>query len=270
MYIPNLMTSGCQRRLSFVLTLAISLTAVVRGEDPEIETTLTEINERFQNMKVKLVEWPDNLQPQLGELKKTAFMACPAKRVDGKLPLLIALHGGGGKTSTVERQLARSATVKGLALAETAGKNLILLEPNSAGDFDPKTLNTMLDYILNTYPEIDEDRVYVMGHSMGGAGTWNWINASPERFAAAAPCGFSATETGDASQLVELPIWGMVGGNDGKNTARIESMVERLRAAGNLNVKHTAVPDAKHGAGNAAVFSSVDLVDWMLSFSRKR
>ena len=29
----------------------------------------------------------------------------------------------------------------------------------------------------------------VMGYSMGGKGTWAWINESADRFAAAAPCG---------------------------------------------------------------------------------
>ena len=44
--------------------------------------------------------------------------------------------------------------------------------------------------------------------------------------------------------------------------------VERLRAAGNANVKHTEFPGASHSEGNAAVFSSVELVEWMLGFSR--
>ncbi|WP_197204064.1 carboxylesterase family protein [Crateriforma conspicua] len=123
--------------------------------------------------------------------------------------------------------------------------------------------------VLKIFPEIDEDRVYMTGHSMGGTGTWNWINASPERFAAA-PCGFSSTETGDASGLVDLPIWGMVGGKDETNTTRVKSIVERLRAAGNPNVKHTEFPGATHGKANVAVFSSIDLVDWMYSFSRRR
>ena len=39
-------------------------------------------------------------------------------------------------------------------------------------------------------------------------------------------------------------------------------------AAGNTNVKHSEFLDAKHSAANAAVFSSVELVDWMLGFSR--
>ena len=88
---------------------------------------------------------------------------------------------------SLEQQLARSAEVKGLRLAELAGRGLMLLEPNSADIWDAGSLNTMLDYILDNYPEIDRNRVYVMGHSMGGWGTWSWINESSDRFAAAAP-----------------------------------------------------------------------------------
>ena len=169
---------------------------------------------------------------------------------------------------SLEQQLARSAEVKGLGLAELAGKDLILLEPNTAGGWDVGSLNTMLDYVLENYQEIDANRVYVMGHSMGGWGTWAWINESSDRFAAAAPCGFSAGDTGDLERLVYLPIWGMAGGDDGNRTTGIKKMVERLRAAGNTNVKHTEFAGANHAGGNAAVFSSVELVDWMLGFSR--
>jgi hypothetical protein len=44
-------------------------------------------------------------------------------------------------------------------------------------------------------------------------------------------------------------------------------MVERLKAAGNVNVKHTEFEGADHSAGTA-VFSSVELVEWMLGFSK--
>ena len=47
---------------------------------------------------------------------------------------------------------------------------MILLEPNTAGLWDVDSLDTMLDYVLATFPEIDKDRVYVMGYSMGGRG----------------------------------------------------------------------------------------------------
>ena len=97
-----------------------------------------------------------------------------------------------------------------------------------------------------------------------------WINESPNRFAAAAPCGFSAGNTGDVERLVNLPIWGMAGGDDKNRTTGIKEMVERLRAAGNTNVKHTEFAGADHAEGNAAVFSSVELMDWMLEFSREK
>ncbi|NJB35096.1 prolyl oligopeptidase family serine peptidase [Croceivirga sp. JEA036] len=237
--------------------------------NPTLHRTLDEINNRFENIDVTLVEWPDSLQQRLGKLKKIAFLAFPVKKPGGKLPLLISLHGGGGKEMSLQQQLARSAKVKGLRLAELAQKELVLLEPNTAADWDVNSLNVMLDYVLKNYQEIDANRVYVMGHSMGGRGTWAWINESSNRFAAAAPCGFSAGDKGDAKRLVNLPIWGMAGGDDGDRATGIKMMVERLRAAGNKHVRHTEFPGANHAQGNAAVFSSVELVDWMLQFSRE-
>ena len=215
------------------------------------------------------MEWPVELQEELGELKRIAFMATPVEKSEGKLPLLITLHGGGGRNMSLNQQLERSAKVKGLELAELAEKDMILLEPNTAALFDPASLNTMLDYVLATYPEIDTNRIYLMGHSMGGIGTWTWINASPERFAAASPSGIGIGDSGNAQRLADLPIWGMVGGADNPDrVAGIKRMVQRLREAGNQRVKYTEFPGANHAAANAAVFSSVELVDWMLGFSK--
>lgn len=250
--------------------LAITVTSPIRAGEEELGETLAAINLRFEKVNVELLEWPEELLKDLGKLKSTAFVARPVSKPEGRLPLLISLHGGGGKEMSIERQLARSAEVKGLRLAELAGRDLILLEPNSADSWDAESLNTMLDYVLKKYPEIDENRVYVMGHSMGGMGTWVWINESPERFAAAAPAGFSPGDSGDASRLVKMPVWGMAGGADGDRATGISKMVEDLRAAGNRNVKHTEFDGANHRQANVAVFSSVELVDWMLGFSRKK
>jgi predicted esterase len=241
---------------------------VANQEERKLSGTLATINDRFEKVEVELLEWPKDLQKNLGKLKSTAFVAKPTKMPTGRVPLLISLHGAGGKEMSIADQLERSARVKGLHLAELAGKNLILLEPNSADSWDADSLNVMLDYMLKTHPEIDDKRVYVMGHSMGGSGTWDWINESPERFAAAAPAGFSPGDTGDPTRLKQLPVWGMVGGDDGDRVTAVRKMVEALRAAGNPNVKHSEFSGANHSRGNAAVFSSIELVDWMLGFSR--
>ena len=207
-------------------------------------------------------------------MKKFAFVARPVEKIAGKLPLIIYLHGGAQRwwDLSLQEQLAillspKRKMLRGFDFAELAGKGMILLEPNTAGLWDAGTLDTMLDYVLANYPKIDKDRVYVMGYSMGGRGTWAWSNESADRFAAAAPCGFNPADTGDVKKLVKLPIWAMAGGDDGKNTTGVRKMVERLRAAGNVNVKHTEFEGMDHRAGTA-VFSSVELVEWMLGFSK--
>lgn len=256
-----------------ILTLVIlagAMASPIRAAEEErgLDEALGAINDRFTKVDVELVEWPASLSKDLGKLKSVAFLARPVSAPQGKLPLLISLHGGGGKEMSIVGQLERSAEVKGLRLAELAGRDFILLEPNSTDSWDPDSLNAMLDYVLEKFPEMDEERVYLIGHSMGGMGTWLWINESPKRFAAAAPAGFSAGDSGDAARLVELPIWGMAGGADGDRATGVRKMVEDLRAAGNRNVKHTEFEGATHSQANAAVFSSVEVVEWMLGFSR--
>ena len=242
--------------------------------DAKLAETLADMNARFKNVEVELLEWPDELHTNLGQMTKLALMTRPVKRSDGKLPLLINLHGGGPRwfNMSFQQQLVIATELglkRGFDLAELAGKELIVLDPNTAERWDANALDTMLDYVLETFPEIDTNRVYVMGYSAGGGATWRWINQSADRFAAAAPCGFTGgSAQDDARKLAKLPIWAMAGGDDGKNPAGVRNMVERLKAAGNVNVKHTEFEGADHRAGGRAVFRTVELVDWMLGFKR--
>jgi poly(3-hydroxybutyrate) depolymerase len=242
--------------------------------DAKLAETLAGMNARFKNVEVELLEWPDELHKKLGKMTKLALVTRPVEKIEGKLPLLINLHGGGQRwfNNSFQQQLVIAAEMgmkRGFDLAELTGKGLVVLDPNTAERWNANSLDTMLDYVLETFPEIDKDRVYVMGYSAGGGATWRWINQSADRFAAAAPCGFTGgSEKDDAKKLAKLPIWAMAGGDDGKNPAGIRKMVKRLKAAGNVNVKHTEFEGADHRAGGRAVFSTVELVDWMLGFSK--
>jgi predicted peptidase len=242
--------------------------------DAKLAETLADMNKRFKNVEVELLEWPDELHTNLGKMTKLALMTRPVEKSDGKLPLLINLHGGGPRwfNNSFQQQLVIATELgmkRGFDLAELAGKELIVLDPNTAERWDANALDTMLDYVLETFPEIDTNRVYVMGYSAGGGATWRWINQSADRFAAAAPCGFTGgSAQDDARKLAKLPIWAMAGGDDGKNPAGVRNMVERLKVAGNVNVKHTEFEGADHRAGGRAVFRTVELVDWMLGFKR--
>ena len=251
-------------------------TPPTQAEGAKLAETLAEMNARFEKVEVELLEWPVELHENLGKMTKFAVLTRPVESVDGKQPLLINLHGGGQRwwDNSFQEQLALAAEIgmkRGYDLAELAGKRLMVLDPNTAERWNADSLDIMLDYVLETFPEIDEDRVYVMGYSAGGGATWRWINQSPDRFAAAAPCGFTGgSASDDAKKLASLPVWAMAGSDDGRNPAGIRKMIERLKAAGNENVKHTEFDGADHREGGVAVFNTVELMDWMLEFERAR
>ena len=161
-----------------------------QAKDANLNETLAGMNERFKNVEVELLEWPSELYEKLGKMTKLALVTRPVEKMEGKLPLLINLHGGGQRWFDLgfQRQLEVAAEMgmkRGFDIAELAGKGLVTLDPNTSERWNADSLDTMLDYVLENFPEIDEERVYVMGYSAGGGATWRWINQSPDRFAAA-------------------------------------------------------------------------------------
>ena len=85
------------------------------------------------------------------------------------------------------------------------------------------SLNVILDYILATYSQINSSPIYVIAHSMGGLGAWDWIQKNPERFIAIAPCGFrSISGNTNTNILRNIPVFTMVGGGNGKNIASVK------------------------------------------------
>lgn len=141
--------------------------------------------------------------------------ASPRGAAHGHRPLVIVLHGAGScgdgrdPASLVHRlpplRDAALATL-GLGHSRVLDEGAILLAPQSPGPWSPDALDRFVDYALRTYA-IDPDRVYLTGLSMGGAGTWHYAAAHPERLAAAMPiCPASIPAPDDAAQLEALPI----------------------------------------------------------------
>jgi predicted peptidase len=110
---------------------------------------------------------------------------------------------------------------------------------------------------------VDAQRIYVVGQSMGGAGTWDALARRPDLFAAAvALCG--PTDESTAAKIAHIPVWVFHGDADRTvPVAASRRMVEALRAAGG-QPKYTEYPGVGHTVWEKA-FREPGLVEWMFS-----
>ena len=123
----------------------------------------------------------------------------------------------------------------------------------------------------NVAYQVDADRIYVVGMSMGGYGTWDTLQRHPDLFAGAVPCCGGA-DTNRAATIKDIPIWANHGGKDTTvYTIRSQSAVAALRAAGSRSVRYTEYGD-DYTVGEGAcsnhncwdmTFSRDDVMDWL-------
>ena len=115
----------------------------------------------------------------------------------------------------------------------------------------------LVDKISRDY-SVDTKRIYVMGHSMGGAGSWNAIWAAPERFAAAIPSAGGIGPWKDKSRFKNVPIWTFHGDADPTVPFSFSSEIFDAMKEDGGNMKFTVLKDVKHNASNYAFYYKGD------------
>jgi len=104
----------------------------------------------------------------------------------------------------------------------------------------------LLDALAKEFP-IDTDRVYVLGHSMGGFGTWTAVAMQPDRFAAAITAAGWPGPWLDAKAFKDIPIWSFQGAKDKPEQVILgNSTFEWMKAIG-AKMKFTEVANIGHG-----------------------
>jgi predicted peptidase len=118
------------------------------------------------------------------------------------------------------------------------------------------------------YP-IDTNRMYIMGVSMGGYGTWDAISRYPDAFAAAVPiCG--GADTAMANVCSNTPLRVYHGALDKLvKPIRSQSMVKRLKAIPSSDVTYIEYKTVSHNAWDSA-FVDKELLPWMFSKSKAK
>ena len=207
----------------------------------------------------------------------------------GKLPLVVYLHGSGGLGDDNERQLGLGnifgTRVWLLPENQKAHPSYVLVPQTNRGwvRYDPEKMQKdvyeimpgpgqgvslaleVIDEVRHQY-SIDDGRIYVLGQSMGGAGTWNMIASRPGFFAAAVPlCGSISKDDGTAS--IETPLWNFHGDSDQTVpvTMSRDRIAARRKAGGHpLSTEYAGVD---HNVWEWA-FTEPALVEWMFSQHR--
>lgn len=115
-------------------------------------------------------------------------------------------------------------------------------------------------------PYAERERLYLMGNSMGGYGTWQLAMSMPEYFAAIVPiCGGGMYWQADT--LKHVPVWAHHGAKD--NVVRVEEsqkMVDAVNARGG-NARLTIYPDLEHNSWDATL-SNPEVYRWLFSHKR--
>lgn len=201
-------------------------------------------------------------------------------------PLFVNLHGSGQKGDDNFSQINQGGI---LPIKLLEGDNpqkypCIILAPQCPDydywvwDFsedDPVTeamrlTYLLIDEVLKAY-NIDRNRMYVSGNSMGGTGAWEMITRHPEMWAAAVPiCGYTNNYLlQQSSKLLNMPIRIYHAKNDPiMPSSYSRNMYMTMMAAGAKNIEYFEVNSADHGAGWYAAYDDNTLLPWM--FSQKR
>jgi poly(3-hydroxybutyrate) depolymerase len=195
-----------------------------------------------------------------------------------RLPLVVVLHGSNGDHDSVlaNQELIEQAATRGWALLSPMGYSpnsgwgnhlpVVLANgtmprprpstiagvvlPQDGVDPEPAERDVLrtIERVRAEYP-IDGKRIYLLGNSMGGEGTWHLAARFPTLWAAVAPAaGAIDPERYDYARLGKLPVLAIHGQRDpivSYDASR--DMVERLKRQGG-NARLLGVSDGGHDA----------------------
>jgi len=211
-----------------------------------------------------------------------------ATNPDKKYPMILSLHGAGGTGNDNVRNLREWNTT--LAQEELRRRHpCFVVAPQSVGPWgtpamaahytdekiakmsadwqdiisghrkrlqNPECANLdrvfmLLDALAKEFP-IDTNRVYVLGHSGGGFGTWTAVAEQPARFAAAITSAGWLGPWFDANAVKDVPIWSFQGAKDKPSQVSLgNATFERMKALG-AKVKFTELANHGHNVNEAA------------------
>lgn len=182
-------------------------------------------------------------------------------------PVIIFLHGAslcGNNLNRVKRYGTIDAIEKGRKLDA-----YVIAPQNPGGAWNPDKIVKILDWLGDNH-NIDYDRVYALGMSLGGYGTIDLTASYPDRIAAAiAMCGGGSVK--DLSGLNEVPLWIIHGTADrAVSVSQSDKVVSEIKATDRNAPRliYDRVPGMNHSQP-ARMFYLQESYDWLFSHTLK-
>lgn len=189
-------------------------------------------------------------------------------------PLILFLHGSGERGSNIWKVAVHGPPK---IVAKDPDFPFIVVSPQcpEGQNWSSEVLLGLLDKVEHQL-NVDKERVYLTGLSMGGYGSWDLGLRNPERFAAIVPiCGGGQlitvliAEGAKRDALRSLGVWAFHGGKDPVVPLdESQRMVNLLKKSGVQDVKLTVYPEAGHDSWTEA-YNDPELYKWLLSHTRK-
>lgn len=178
-------------------------------------------------------------------------------------PLVLFLHGrslSGDDLSLVRNYGCINALTRGLDI------NAVVVAPQAEGSWKPKKVMEVVDWVKSHY-KVNMNRLYVLGMSMGGYGTLDFVATYPDKVAAAmALCGGATVK--ELCGLNEVPLWIIHGTADtAVPVSCSEKVVEAMAICGDTS---RLIFDRLKGVNHtrlARVFYLEEAYDWLFSHS---
>lgn len=179
-------------------------------------------------------------------------------------PLVVFLHGAslcGNDLNRVKRYGTINAIEKGSKF------NAFVVAPqNPGGSWKPDKINEVIEWVCHNY-NVDTNRIYILGMSLGGYGTLDMVAAYPDKIAAAiAFCGGATSK--DYYAMSKVPLWIVHGTADrAVAVSASDRVVEGIKSTGDATrLIYHRVPGMNH-ARPSRYFYLQESYDWLFSHS---
>ncbi|MBK3516214.1 carboxylesterase family protein [Carboxylicivirga marina] len=160
-------------------------------------------------------------------------------------PLIISLHGAGKRGDGTNLDDLKKVLWLGPGNLIKKGEwspsyPAIVIAPITSTNWEPNKVQTFIQYLIDTY-RVNEQRIYLTGNSMGGFGTWSYIQEYGEDALVAAIVPICGKGNPDlAHQFTNIPVWAFHGVDD--KTVDVYGSINMVKAIKALEADITYTP----------------------------